>query len=336
MSKTPIEWTQQVWNPVRGCTRISPGCQRCYAERDAARKNKNPKIPSYHGFSIFHQNHQPHWTGKVEFQPQMLDVPRKRKTPTTYFVNSMSDLFHPTIPSVDLLKVYRVMYETPRHTYQILTKHGAEDSGNMQEALDYIIGRLGPMPPHIWHGVSVESPDYYYRLDVLIECPVSVRFASLEPLLAELDIRRWVPILLEDGACSLCGFLDSQRGHAAHCEVPHLDWVIVGGESGPGATPMHPYWPRSIQAQCAMAGVPFFFKQWGGWMPVATPADWLIDKCRKAVNWHEWPDGSWSHEVGKKLAGRLLDGREWNEMPRSYRIPTVPTGFGKRGQKFGY
>lgn len=300
---TAIEWTEATWNPTRGCSRISPGCKHCYAERDAARKNANPKLPSYHGFAIFDQHHQPHWTGKVELVPSMLDIPRKRRAPTTWFVNSMSDLFHPNLPFGSIRSVYEVMYETSRHTYQVLTKHGAHgESGFMEPVLQQIVAEFGPMPRHIWHGVSVENADYLWRLDVLMRCPVSVRFVSVEPLRSGLNLWPW---------------LVRQREN----NFTRLDWVIVGGESGPGAVPMRPEWVRGIRDQCEAAGVPFFFKQWGNWMECGPGAQWDCSGClpRESSDVIHVGNGRWLERMQKNLTGRLLDGREWNEMPEAAR-----------------
>lgn len=239
-----IEWTQETWNPVTGCTRISPGCQHCYAERMAARL-KAMGQPQYQGVI-----NGKRWTGVVELAPDSLYKPYKRKKPTTYFVNSMSDLFHESVTSEWLDEVWGVMSIAKQHTFQILTKR-AEILPERVGAMTRVFGIL----PNVWIGVSIENSDYLKRMDLLLCTSVAVNFLSLEPLLGPL------PDL------GLTG----------------IDWVIVGGESGFGARPMKAEWVRDIRDQCVAAGVPFFFKQWGG--------------------------------VWKKRAGRVLDGRTWDEMP---------------------
>ena len=231
--KSSIEWTESTWNPVTGCTKVSPGCKRCYAER-MAKRLKAMGQPNYaNGFSLTIHEHA-------------LELPLKWKTPQVIFVNSMSDLFHKNVPLDFILKVFDVMNRADWHTYQVLTKR----SGRLR-ALD----RRLPWSDHIWMGVSVETQKYASRIDNLRKTGAVVKFLSLEPLLGPL------PNLGLEG----------------------IDWVIVGGESGPGARPMDPEWARDIRDQSLEAGVPFFFKQWGG--------------------------------VNKKKAGRLLQGRTWDEMP---------------------
>lgn len=235
-SKSSIEWTESTWNPITGCTKISPGCKHCYAERMAQRL-KAMGQPNYkNGFDLTLHNHA-------------LELPLRWKAPQVIFVNSMSDLFHKDVPLEFILKVFDVMNRADWHTYQILTKR----SGRLCEVTSRI-----SWSPHIWMGVSVETEKYQARIDDLRKTDACVRFLSLEPLLGPL------PNLDLDG----------------------MDWVIVGGESGPGARPMDPEWVRDIRNQCRNAEVPFFFKQWGG--------------------------------VQKKKHGRELDGRTWDEMPRGH------------------
>lgn len=250
--KSKIEWTEATWNPIRGCTRISPGCQHCYAERMAARfcgQSQDPRIVDtsapFYGFAQMTKS-GPRWTGKVELIPELLDIPLRRRKPTTYFVNSMSDLFHESLPDEHILQVFDVMRRAHWHKYQVLTKRSVR--------LRNLASQL-PWEPHVWMGVSVENEDYVYRIDHLRSTPAHIKFLSLEPLLGPLP----------------------------NLDLSGIDWVIVGGESGPGARPMHPDWVRSIRDQCAEVQVPFFFKQWGG--------------------------------VQKKSAGHLLDGREHREFP---------------------
>jgi len=232
-SKSAIEWTESTWNPLTGCTKISPGCAHCYAERMALRLQAMGQPNYANGFQLtLHEG--------------ALELPLKWKKPQTIFVNSMSDLFHKDVPLEFIAKVFDVMCRADWHRYQILTKSS--------DRLLELSARL-PWKPHIWMGVSVESLRYMFRIDHLRKAGAAVKFLSLEPLLGPL------PGLILEG----------------------IDWVIVGGESGPGCRPMAPEWVTSIRDQCQRANVPFFFKQWGG--------------------------------SRKKKMGRRLEGRTWDEMP---------------------
>lgn len=219
MPKTSkIEWTEQTWNPTTGCTKISPGCKHCYAETMARRLHAMNVNGYQNGF-------------KLSILPERLNEPLKRRSPTTYFVNSMSDLFHNDIPFSFLDDVFSVIERTPQHTYQILTKRAAR----MRK---YFSPESRIVPANAWLGVSVEDRKYGLpRIDELREVNAHIRFLSVEPLLENL------------GDMNLEG----------------IHWVIVGGESGPKARPMRPEWVQEIKAQCETNEVAFFFKQWGGW-----------------------------------------------------------------------
>jgi len=215
-SKTTIEWTEQTWNPTTGCTKISPGCKHCYAEVMAKRLQAMGARGYENGFNL-------------SILPERLEQPLKRRKPTTYFVNSMSDLFHNDIPFAFLDKVFNVIKRTPQHTYQILSKRSAR-------MLKYFSSR--EVPDNVWLGVSVENRKYgVQRINDLRKIKAGIRFLSVEPLLEDI------------GKIDLCG----------------IHWVIVGGESGPKARPMKEEWVETIKIQCAQKGVAFFFKQWGGW-----------------------------------------------------------------------
>ncbi|HSL82636.1 MAG TPA: phage Gp37/Gp68 family protein [Thermoanaerobaculia bacterium] len=231
--KTSIEWTEATWNPVTGCTKVSPGCKHCYAERMAKRLRAMGQPRYAEGF-------------RVTLQEDLAEQPLRWRTPRRIFVNSMSDLFHPDVPEPFIQRIFRTMEEAHWHEFQILTKR--------PERLRTLAERL-PWPENVWMGVSVETEDYFWRIDHLVAVPAAVRFLSLEPLLGPLP-----SLTLES-----------------------IHWVIVGGESGPGARPMDPDWVRQIRARCLDHGVPFFFKQWGG--------------TRKA------------------RTGRELDGRTWDQFP---------------------
>jgi protein gp37 len=371
MNATPIQWTDVTWNPIRGCTRISEGCRFCYAERDAARKNENPKIPGYHGFSRFVQiggKPVPRWTGVVSTVPHKMTEPLHWSKPKRIFVNSMSDMFHEGVSDDDLLGLFAVMANShiatgvkKTHTFQILTKRyermldfvarlkwrfGAfglcqeikpdGSIGNiLLNNLPFLAGNdpwrtlskggVGStvrtsqewMPPQIHLGVSVEDEqNAEKRIPALLKTPASIRFVSYEPALGPVDFRPWLGV----GPAR-------DRG---------LDWIIAGGESGPNARPPNPDWFRAVRDACRVFGadngpVRFFFKQWGDWSP-DKPDNW-VKKSSKRYS-HEtfaWArDGSpynalnppanhfpttMMYRVGKAKAGRLLDGREWNQMP---------------------
>lgn len=276
---TTIEWVKnqdgtqgKTWNPVTGCTKVSPGCKNCYAERMARRlagRAGYPQAPKHFD---------------VTLHPDRLDIPLRRKRPTTYFVPSMGDLFHRDVPDDFICEVFHTMYRCPHHTFQVLTKRAER----LPVFFRWATGSAGasfewPLP-NVWLGVSIESPEYSYRADYLRETPAAVRFISFEPLLASF--------------ADYPGVLDD------------MDWAIVGGESGPGARPMDPNWVRGIRDQCVAAGVPFFFKGWGAWAHI--PGD---TKYALPQRLHWWPDRNLMGRVGKKTAGRQLDGREWDEMP---------------------
>ena len=236
--QTKIEWTDATWNPIRGCTKISPGCAHCYAETFAERFRGVPGHPYEQGFDL-------------RFVPEKLNDPLRWSRPKMIFVNSMSDLFHKDVPDDYILQVVDVMRRASHHTYQVLTKRSDRLRDLLQTKL-----RDAASEPHIWWGVSVEDKkNGLPRIEHLRSAPARVRFLSVEPLLEDL------------GQLNLDG----------------IHWIILGGESGHGARPMHKEWVISIRDQCQAARVPFFFKQWGG--------------------------------VRKGKAGRELEGRTWDEVP---------------------
>lgn len=245
MAESSIEWTEHTWNPVTGCTKVSPGCKHCYAET-MARRLEAMGAPGYEqGF-------------KLAMHPQRLNQPVQRKRQTTYFVNSMSDLFHDDVPDAYIDQVLDVCRRTPQHTYQVLTKRAERLPG-------FFAGRQ--VPTNVWLGVSVEDRRYGVpRIAELRRVHAAVRFLSVEPLLEDL------------------GELDLSGMH----------WVIVGGESGHGARPMRPEWAERVRTQAVSQGVAFFFKQWGAW----------------------GADGVRRH---KKANGRVLAGRQWDELPTRVR-----------------
>ncbi len=224
MSDTTIEWTDKTWNPTRGCSRISPGCEHCYAERQATRMIHGP----YQGLVRSTPN-GPRWTGVVRLADhKTLQAPLHWRNPRRIFVNSMSDLFHERLDNSHVDQVFEVMHHASWHTYQILTKRA-------DRMHDYVNGAKWPTVPWIWLGVSVENQEYAdLRMPILLNTPAAVRFVSVEPLLGPVDLTPW---------------------------LSKIDWVIVGAESGPGARPMNEKWVRALRDQCVQAGVKFFYKQ---------------------------------------------------------------------------
>jgi protein gp37 len=225
MATSSIEWTEATWNPVAGCTILSPGCTNCYAMRMAARLEAMG-MAKYAGLTR-KSGGRAKWTGAVTLDRATLDLPKGWPKPRMIFVNSMSDLFQEAVPDSFVAEVWRVMAATPQHTYQILTKR-PERMALATQSL--------PLLSNVWLGASVESAAYFERLDHLRRARATLRFVSLEPLL----------------------------GSVAGVDLSLVDWAIVGGESGPGARPMNPDWVREIRAACLKHGTAFFFKQWGG------------------------------------------------------------------------
>lgn len=224
-TKSPIEWTEATWNPVGGCTIISPGCTNCYAMRMASRLEAMGQ-KKYAG-TTRKTGGRAKWNGKIVLDEAALDIPSRWRQPKVIFVNSMSDLFHEAIPVEFIVRVFNVMEEAGHHTFQVLTKR-AERLAEVSAQLRW--------PKNVWMGVSVESADYVERINRLRSTPAHIKFLSLEPLLGPLD----------------------------NLDLHNIDWAIAGGESGPAARPMDPTWVRSIRDQCVSAGVAFHFKQWGG------------------------------------------------------------------------
>lgn len=303
---TGIEWTEASWNPVRGCSRIKPECVHCYAEVQAARIQRMDRgrgIPvgqgSYDGLLA----NGGQWNGKITMVPDLLDQPLRWKRPRRIFVNSMSDLFHENVDDYFIRQVFDVMAQAKQHTFQILTKR-PERMRDLLTLWDRV-GITGdhfhghPLP-NVWLGVSAgtqESADEFVPL--LLNTPAVVRWISAEPLLGFLDINRFMWL--------------SQASRK-----PLINWLVAGGESGNGARPMHPQWARALRDQCKAAGVPYFFKQWGEWVPVVEPASpENSDVATFFGRGLRFDDGQWMNRVGKRKADRLLDGREWNEYPEA-------------------
>ncbi len=241
-TRSGIEWTETTWNPVTGCSKVSPGCAHCYAERMAKRLQAMGVRKYRHGFD-------------VAVHASALEEPFRWTQPKLVFVNSMSDLFHPSVPTAFIESVFATMNRASRHTFQVLTKRPGR-VGSLDSRLRWT--------PNIWLGVSIESEGWLGRVELLARTGAGTKFLSLEPLLGPLP----------------------------GLDLSGVDWVIAGGESGPGARPVRPEWIRAIRDSCVRGSVPFFFKQWGG--------------------------------VFKKRTGRTLDGRTWDEMP------AIPAGVSRK------
>lgn len=371
-----IEWTDATWNPVTGCSVVSPGCTNCYAMKLAGTRLQHH--PSRAGLTR-DSKAGPVWTGDVRFNEQWLTQPLRWKSPRRIFVCAHGDLFHEDVPDEWIDRVFAVMAMAPQHTFQVLTKRAArmrkylvDNDGRHRPRKDavevtgwnMVMEGVASKPnktawplPNVWLGVSAEDHQRAEeRIPELLATPAAIRFVSAEPLLGQIDLRR---LRVSDTSAS-AGFpmadalggqfyLDPEQQAPytrslieAHRRMPQeeggigLNWVIVGGESGHGARPMHPDWARSMRDQCASAGVPFFFKQWGAWgrakpRPSGTPGNFALAGAGPHSDF--WPamvhgvdayprqinlfGGTKVLElIGKKAAGRLLDGVEHNGMPR--------------------
>ncbi len=303
---TKIEWVKnkdgtqgRTWNPVTGCSKISPGCQNCYAERMSKRLAGRFGYPKDEPF-------------RVTLHPERLEEPLRWRKPQMVFVCSMGDLFHEDVPFEFVEEVRAVMVRCPQHTFQLLTKRSERmlEFARWMADGDHI--STAEWPRNVWLGVTAENQEQAdKRIPVLLQIPAAVRFVSVEPMLGPIDLYSYL-IIGTDQPGSIM-----RNG---------LDQVICGGETGPKARPMHPDWARILRDQCQSAGVPFFFKSWGEWMPINP--NWFDgdDRLQNAkgnllhigsMGQIQMPGNnfSWLKRVGEKATGRLLDGRTWNEMP---------------------
>ncbi|MGS2592075.1 DUF5131 family protein [Streptomyces hebeiensis] len=327
-----IEWTDATWNVVTGCDKVSPGCEKCYAETFAERWRGTKGHHFENGFDI-------------TLRPERLDLPFKWHKPKRVFVNSMSDLFHKDIPDEYIARVFATMARTPQHTYQILTKrHGRMrsllgshidggqnllEAASDEETAQALYDAFWPLP-NVHLGVSVENQHWAdIRIPALLDTAAAVRWISAEPLLGPIDLNG--PIIPGRGRPKLTYWLTGRPGlgeprtTATDLQMhplvtgPRLNWVVVGGESGHGARPMSPDWARSLRDQCQNAGVPYLFKQWGEYAPTSYMAIGAHKKGHVHVGdpiddlGHRWE----MRRVGKGKAGRELDGRTWDEFPNT-------------------
>jgi protein gp37 len=261
---TKIQWCDETWNPVVGCSKISPACDNCYAERMANRLAQNPKTKFKYGDVVSDGK----WNGKLSMDPNDLYIPGKWKTPKRIFVCSMGDLFHENVPFHIIMEVMMVINDFPRHTFMILTKRAQR----MYHFFNKVYSKIGPIP-NLWAGVTVENQvRAHERIVPLLYMPfVAKKFVSIEPMLTHVDLEE-IQKFPESPHGTLR--INSLKGTHYHIisgrmelisdGLPKLDWVICGGETGPKARPIQESWVRSLQVQCEDAGTPFFFKQWGG------------------------------------------------------------------------
>lgn len=383
-ANTKIEWTDRRWNPLRGYSRKSEGSRNCYAEGIAARFSGNGL--AYGGLAKRVKrpdgSTEARWTGKVELVESVLLQPLRWKKPCKIFVNSMSDLFHESVPDEWIDRIFAVMALCPQHTFQILPKRPERMREYLKAArahplaiecmeialermlknpksnvghgliLDGDIVHLKVWPlPNVWLGVSVEDQKTAEeRIPLLLDTPAAIRFISAEPLLLDINVQRWLKV---NWQCSNCRgyFADKYQKQCPDCKeknswcgshkfngrrlpkravVSHqsgiaIDWVICGGESGRNARPMHPDWPRALRDQCAAAGVPFFFKQWGEWAPcehahdkndrAVVLSDGTLLQKERMLDFPDQSDAEIIARIGKARAGRLLDGITHNAFP---------------------
>ncbi len=331
---TKIEWADLVWNPVTGCTPVSEGCQNCYAQRMAYRLRGRYGYPSDDPF-------------RVTIHSERLDEPYTWRKPRRVFVCSMSDLFHDGVPDDFILRVFEVVLDNPEHIFMVLTKR--------PQRMKEFIERLGwialeddeeewwPAEAHLddsgekrvlknlWFGVTVENQARAYeRIPLLLQIPAAGYFVSYEPGLGPVDLWPWLrPSESSIDYAQRVGYDRVELGLKGR-----LDWVIAGGETGPGARPMHPDWVRSLRYQCQEASVPFFFKSWGEWAPwygcedegCPCGREHEEEECSRVRFWGYSSTGGpsgyeprgvvCSVRVGRKAAGRVLDGRTWDEFPQ--------------------
>lgn len=360
-----IEWTDATWNPITGCTLVSEGCRHCYAARLAATRMR--EHPSRKGLARLNAAGEAKFTGEVRFNADWLDQPLRWRRPRRIFVCAHGDLFHESVPWNWIGQVFEVMRDAPRHTFQVLTKRPERAREWMERCARGagVATWLSDWPlPNVWLGTSVEDQATAdARIPHLLATPAAERFVSAEPLLGPVDLtgHLWgraepCPGCPRDAYCH-CGPLPRHMLG----EEPDLSWVIVGGESGHGARPMHPAWARSLRDQCQEAGVPFLFKQWGDWKPLCEMTEAELGRCYRSnrpaklgedqtalddrygrtetvesVVMHRdgglhdrLGPGAWAantgamamFRIGKKVAGRLLDGRTWDELPAPFSTP---------------
>tara|TARA_R110002074_G_scaffold253081_3_gene425088 strand:- start:8141 stop:9175 length:1035 start_codon:yes stop_codon:yes gene_type:complete len=339
---TKIEWTNATWNPITGCTLVSEGCRNCYAAELAVGRLQHH--PSRAGLARRNAEGQAKFTGEVRFNEGWLDQPLRWTKPRRIFVCAHGDLFHEDVPDAWIDRVFAVMALSPQHVFQVLTKrpermrdyfepYSQRRADGLSNAV-LELGYTGPLEalqwalPNVWLGVSVEDQATAdARIPLLLDTPAAKRWISAEPLLGPVDFSpkadatyQFLSEWYGDEGFDPTGSQPRQLRRAGY--FPRVDWVVVGGESGRGARPMHPDWARDLRDQCAAAEVPFFFKQWGAWLPEGQrdaqnrerDAVWFADDCNED-ELYLFVDGVDAMHLGKKAAGHLLDGVEHREFP---------------------
>jgi protein gp37 len=323
MKKHKIDWLNipgfkgETWNPIIGCSKVSPGCENCYAEKMAKRLAYIDKTAHYNAVLNGYAGHTKitGWNGKTVLVDDQLEKPLKWKNPRAIFVCSMGDLFHDTVPFEWIDKVIGVIRDNPQHVFLILTKRPQ----NMKTYFEEYYGKgkifdASLVLPNLWLGVTAENQlTADARIPILLSIPAAKRFVSIEPMLEAICLKKWLMVEKDKDGLS--------RGFG------NLDWIIVGGESGHKARPMHPEWVRSIRNQCKTANVPFFFKQWGEWKEGSVPNynPIIVLNNGKFGNYEQTKQYRpiWNQsrpvimsKVGKKEAGCELDGQYHKEFPK--------------------
>jgi protein gp37 len=335
MGNSKIEWTDKVWNPVTGCNKISPGCDNCYAYSMSKRFCKEWGLSADDPF-------------KVTLHPERLEQPLRWTKPSKIFVCSMADLFHDDVPTDFIYEVFdriaACAYKNLGHIFMILTKrpermaeifnyYSFKENVCWWQDEDEVVTEL-PWPlPNVWLGVTAENQEQANkRIPVLLQIPAAVRFVSAEPILGPVDLNQL--LVPEDIRQLHFSALQEQHDDCYYSSNNLLNWVICGGESGPGARPMHPNWARSLRDQCEVAGVPFFFKQWGEWLPAECRGNGEtfyrnVSDGKMSITYSDWGKSRYhwwggnfgdgkpvSFRIGKKSTGSLLDGQEWKQFPK--------------------
>lgn len=351
-TNTKIEWADASINPLVGCSKISPACDNCYAERMAARMVHNPAVAQrYAGTVDAHGK----WTGQINVLPnELLEKARRMRRPRRIFVGSMSDMFHPHVPDGHIARIFTQMAMVGHHTYMLLTKRPDRmrellSRHDMQDAVRCTLQRwrdeadLPPQDfwwplPNVWLGTTVEDQAHMHRVVDLMGTPAALHYLSYEPALGAIDPTR-IPVGMVDDGDVLNALTGTEYLGDAAYTVPRLDWIIAGGETGPGARAAHPDWFRSLRDQCKAHDVPYFFKSWGEWLPAPERQFNSFQYPHQGylspdLPYDELPgpsgangEGVWGPEkliaagcahvvrVGKARSGRLLDGVEHNAIP---------------------
>ena len=331
---TKIEWAEETWNPIIGCSKVSPGCDHCYAEKMAGRLANMGQAPYMHVVreKLTTTDHMSppeldyflgKWRGKTYVKDhKAFQKPLHWKKPRTIFVCSMGDLFHETVSFNDILEVMHIIDKCPQHTFLILTKRPQRMHEFFTDWVPNPFWINGDFLPNVWLGVTAENQEMAdERIPILLDIPAAKRFVSIEPMLGPVNLRELQPLNSNLVYDSIFGreYHNYQQSDWYSKSFNKLDWVICGGESGPGARPIHPDWVRSIRDQCSNACTPFMLKQRGEWVdefhPLAIHGKYPIsDQFINITSIGDY-SGVYMYKVGKKKAGRELEGKIWNQKP---------------------